>query len=81
MPVEIPLKPRQLRSAGKQQKSSSSNSGSGGGKKGKATNGLSALARDAMMKEARAETTRNKMVLVILPSGKRLFVKASELKK
>lgn len=78
MPVELPLKPRQREPAGKKVKSTSSNAGVTGGKKGKASNGLAAVARAEMQKEARAQSERNRTVLLILPSGKRRFMKLSE---
>lgn len=76
--IELPLKPRQLHPGGKKQKSTSSQAGTTGGKKNKATNGLAALARAELQKEARAQTADNKRVLLVLPNGKQRFVKLSE---
>jgi hypothetical protein len=79
MPIELPLKPRHLRPFAKQVGSKSSISGGLGGKKHKATNGLAALARAAQQKDARQATADNQMVMILLPSGKRRFVRAKEL--
>jgi hypothetical protein len=81
MSIELPLKYRQLHPFAKKVGSKSSVSGATGGKKHKATNGLASLARDAVQKAARQATKDNQMVMVLLPSGKRRFVKASELNK
>jgi hypothetical protein len=78
MPIELPLKPKHLRPFAKQVGSKSSVSGGTGGKKNKATNGLAALARAAQQKDARQATQDNMMVMVLLPSGKRRFVRAKE---
>lgn len=79
MAQELPLKPRHKNPMSKKIKSTTSNSGSAGGKKGKATNGLAALARAGLQKEARAQSERNQMVMVVRPSGKRLFIRARDL--
>jgi hypothetical protein len=76
--IELPLKPSQLHPGGKKQKSTGSQSGTTGGKKNKATNGMAALARAEMQKEARERTAENKKVLLILPNGKQRFVRLSE---
>jgi hypothetical protein len=78
MPIELPLKPRQLHPTSKRQASKSSVSGSTGGKKNKVTNGLGAIARQEMMKEAQIKTATNKRVLVIGADGKRRFMLLSE---
>lgn len=78
MPVEIKLKPRQLHPTGKSQKSTQNRSGPSGGKKNRATNGMSALLREQLKKEAVEQTQRNKMILLILPNGKRRFMRLNE---
>lgn len=78
MPVEIPLKPRQLHPGGKKQASKSSVSGSTGGKKHKATNGVAALVRAELQKTSREQTARNKKILIIDGHGKRRFILLSE---
>lgn len=78
MPVEIPLKPRQLHPGGKQQGSKSSVSGATGGKKHKATNGVAAIVRAELQKESREKTARNKKILIIDGRGKRRFILLSE---
>lgn len=78
MPVELKLKPRQLYPTGKSQKSTQNRSGVSGGKKNRATNGMSALLREQLKKEAVEQTQRNKMILVILPNGKRRFMRFSD---
>lgn len=80
MPVELPLKPRQTHPFAKKVGSKSSVSGAVGGKKGKATNGLAAVARGEAQKAARQATKDNMMVMHLLPSGKIRFVRRSELK-
>lgn len=80
MAIELPLKPKYKTPFAKKVGTSSANSGGTGGKKGKATNGLAALARAEAQKDARRVTEENKRVLVLLPSGKRRFMKASDLR-
>jgi len=79
MSIELPLKYRQLHPFAKKVGSNSSGSGPTGGKKNKATNGMAAIARGEAQKEARQATKDNMMVMVLLPSGKRRFVRQSEL--
>jgi len=79
MTVEIKLKPRQLHPTSKGQKSTSGNSGGTGGKKHKVTNGVGAAARQKQSQADRDKTEANKMVLLLLPSGKRRFVRLSSL--
>jgi hypothetical protein len=79
MAMELPLKPKHLHPFAKKIGSKSSVSGATGGKKNKATNGLAAVARGEAQKEARQATKDNMMVMVLLPSGKRRFVRKSEL--
>lgn len=79
MSMELPLKPKYLHPYAKKVGSKSSVSGGTGGKKNKATNGLAALARAEVQKNARQATKDNMMVMVLLPSGKRRFVRQSEL--
>jgi hypothetical protein len=78
--MEIPLKPKHLHPFAKKIGSKSSISGATGGKKGKATNGLAAVARGEAQKAARQATKDNMMVMVLLPSGKRRFVRKADLK-
>lgn len=78
MPIEIGLKPRQLHPASKKQKSTGSGSGPVGGKKHKVTNGLGALARQEMLKQAHDQTLANKKILLISANGKRHFILLSE---
>jgi hypothetical protein len=80
MTVELPLKPRYLTSYAKKVGSKSSVSGPVGGKKGKATNGMAAMARAEAQKGARQATKDNQTVMVLMPNGKRRFVKAEDLK-
>jgi|HubBroStandDraft_3_1064219.scaffolds.fasta_scaffold1420535_2 hypothetical protein len=80
MPIELPLKDRHLHPFAKKVGSKSSVSGATGGKKNKATNGLAAVARGEAQKAARQATQDNMMVMVLLPSGKRRFIRKSELK-
>jgi hypothetical protein len=77
--IELPLKQRQLHPFAKKVGSKSSVSGATGGKKHKATNGLAAVARGEAQKSARQATKDNMMVMVLLPSGKKRFMKAKEL--
>jgi hypothetical protein len=79
MPVELPLKPRQVHPFAKKNTSKSSVSGATGGQKHKATNGLAALGRAAAQKDARQATKDNQVVLILLPNGKRKFVKVKDL--
>lgn len=79
MTIELPLKYRQLHPFAKKVGSKSSVSGATGGKKHKATNGLAAVARGEAQKAARQATKDNMTVMVLLPSGKRRFVRAKEL--
>ena len=79
MPIELPLKERQLHPFAKKVGSKSSVSGPTGGKKHKATNGLAALARGEAQKAARQATKDNMMVMVVLPSGKTRFVRVKDL--
>jgi hypothetical protein len=76
--IEIKLRDKYRRPSAKQQKSTHSISGVTGGKKHRVTNGMSGVAREQMKKEAADQTARNKMVLLILPSGKRRFMRLSE---
>jgi hypothetical protein len=78
--MELPLKPKHLKPFAKKIGSKSSVSGAVGGKKGKATNGMAAIARAEAQKEARQTTKDNMMVMHMLPSGKIRFVRKSELK-
>jgi len=78
--IELPLKQRQLHPFAKKVGSKSSVSGATGGKKHKATNGLAAVVRGEAQKAARQATKDNMMVMVLLPSGKKRFVRKSELK-
>lgn len=78
MPVELVLKPRQLHPGGKRQASKLNVSGVTGGKKHKATNGLAASVRAQQQHESRAQTERNRRILVLLPNGKRRFMLLSE---
>lgn len=78
MPVELPLKPRQLHPVSKKQGSKSSQSGVTGGKKHRVTNGVAASIRQQMVKESQAQTARNKKILVIDGTGKRRFMLLSE---
>jgi hypothetical protein len=80
MPIELPLKERQLHPFAKKVGSKSSVSGATGGKKNKATNGLAAVARGEAQKAARQATKDNMMVMVLLPNGKKRFIRKSELK-
>lgn len=73
--MELPLKPRQLHPASKKVSHTNNNSGVTGGKKNKATNGLAAAARAEAQKDARAQTKKNMMILVLLPNGKRKFIR------
>jgi hypothetical protein len=79
MTMELPLKPKHLHPFAKKVGSKSSISGATGGKKHKATNGLAAVARGEAQKEARQATVDNMMVMVLLPSGKRRFIRKSAL--
>jgi hypothetical protein len=81
MAIELPLKYRQLHPFAKKVGSKSSVSGATGGKKNKATNGLASLARAAQQEGARQATKDNQMIMVLLPSGKRRFVKAKDWNK
>ena len=78
--MELPLKPKHLHPFAKKVGSKSSVSGPVGGKKDKATNGMAAVARGEAQKEARQATKDNMMVMVLLPSGKRRFIRKSDLK-
>lgn len=78
MAIEIKVREKYTRHNVKRQKSTSSASGPVGGKKNRATNGMSALVREQAKKDAVEQTTRNRMILVILPSGKRRFMRLSE---
>jgi hypothetical protein len=80
MTVELPLKERHLHPFSKKQSSKGNVSGATGGKKHKATNGLAAMGRAEAQKGARQATQDNKMVMLLLPNGKRRFVKAKDLK-
>lgn len=80
MPIELPLKERQLHPFAKKVGSKSSVSGPTGGKKGKATNGIAAIARGEQQKEARQATKDNQMVMVMLPSGKIRFIRKADMK-
>jgi hypothetical protein len=79
MPIELPLKERQLHPFAKKVGSKSSVSGATGGKKHKATNGLAAVARGEAQKAARQATKDNQMTLILLPNGKRKFVRTKDL--
>lgn len=78
MPVELPLKPKHLHPVSKKQGSKNNVSGSTGGKKHKATNGIAALTRAELQKISRAETMRNKKILIIGANGKKRFMLLSE---
>lgn len=79
MTMEIPLKPKHLHPFAKKVGSKSSISGATGGSKNKATNGMAAIARGEAQKAARQATKDNMMVLVLLPNGKRRFIRKTEL--
>lgn len=66
--MELPLKYRQLHPSAKKLKSTSSNSGPSGGKKAQHQT-------PEQKKKAQEQTKVNQTVLLILPSGKRRFVK------
>ena len=76
--IEIPLRAKYKQHTVKQQKSTHSISGVTGGKKHRVTNGMSGVMREQMKKQAAEQTERNKMILVILPSGKRRFMRLAE---
>ena len=79
MTMELPLKPKYLHPFAKKVGSKSSVSGPTGGKKNRVNNGMAALIRAEAQKESRQATKANMMVMVLLPSGKRRFVRQSEL--
>jgi hypothetical protein len=78
MTIEIQLKPKHLHPTAKKQKSTGSGSGPVGGKKHKVTNGMGALTRAELMKEAQNQTATNKRILLITADGKRHFILLSE---
>lgn len=78
--IELPLKPRHLHPQAKKIKASTSNSGVTGGKKNKMAKGAGLQVMAQAKKDAQQETRDNRRILVLLPNGKRKFVKISELK-
>lgn len=77
-PMELPLKPKHLHPTAKKQKSTGSGSGPVGGKKHRVTNGMQAVMREQMKKEAADQTAANKKILVIDAKGKRHFMRLRE---
>jgi hypothetical protein len=80
MPVELPLKPRQLHPFAKKQPSKNNTSGPTGGKKNRVPSGAGLQILAQAKKDAQQQTKDNRVVLLLLPSGKRKFVKAKDLK-
>lgn len=78
--MELPLKPRHLHPQAKKIKASTNNSGVTGGKKNKMPKGMGLQIIAQAKKDAQQKTKDNQKILVLLPNGKRKFVKISELK-
>jgi hypothetical protein len=81
VPVELPLKYRQLHPYAKKVGSKSSQSGPTGGKKNKMVQGAGLQIQAQAKKEAQQQTKDNMTVMILLPSGKRKFVKVKDLKR
>jgi hypothetical protein len=81
MPVELPLKPRQLHPFAKKQPSKNNTSGSTGGKKNRVSSGTGLQILAQAKKDAQQQTKDNKTVMILLPSGKRKFIKVKDLRR
>jgi hypothetical protein len=80
MTVELPLKGRHLHPYSKKVGSKSSVSGPTGGKKHKGAQGGGLVIMAQVRKDAQQQTQDNRTVMLLLPNGKRRFVKAKDLK-
>jgi hypothetical protein len=81
MPVELPLKYRQLHPYAKKVGSKSNQSGPTGGKKGKMTQGAGLQIQAQVKKTAQQQTKDNQTIMILTAKGKIKFVKVKDLPK